>query len=81
VKGVEVPLRTYLVDRVKPRAFRVPTRGIEGMQTRMVGRAAELEVLCASFDEAVFHRRAQSSTWSAKRVSARAGCSPNSRMR
>jgi class 3 adenylate cyclase len=58
VKGVEVPLRTYLVDRVKPRAFRVPTRGIEGMQTRMVGRAAELEVLCASFDEAVFHRRA-----------------------
>jgi len=58
VKGVETPLRTYLVDRVKPRAFRVPTRGIEGIQTRMVGREAELEVLCASFDEAVFQRRA-----------------------
>jgi class 3 adenylate cyclase/tetratricopeptide (TPR) repeat protein len=58
VKGVETPLRTYLVDRVKPRAFRVPTRGIEGMQTRMVGREAELELLCTSFDDAVFERRA-----------------------
>ncbi len=58
VKGVETALRTYLVDRAKPRAFRVPTRGIEGMQTRMVGRAAELEVLCAAFDEVIFQRRA-----------------------
>jgi class 3 adenylate cyclase/tetratricopeptide (TPR) repeat protein len=58
VKGVEEPLRTYLVDRVKPRAFRVPTRGIEGVHTPMVGREAELEVLCAAFDEAVYQRRA-----------------------
>jgi class 3 adenylate cyclase len=58
VKGVEEPLRTYLVDRVKPRAFRVPTRGIEGVHTPMVGREAELKVLCAAFDEAVYQRRA-----------------------
>ena len=45
VKGVEQPLRSYLVERAKPRAFRVPTRGIEGVHTRMVGRDAELGLL------------------------------------
>src|SRR4030095_12261080 len=31
VKGVDAPLRSYLVVRVRPRAFRVATRGIEGV--------------------------------------------------
>ena len=39
VKGVDTPLRTYLVLRARPRAFRVATRGIEGVETRMIGRA------------------------------------------
>ena len=42
VKGVEQPLRSYLVERARPHAFRNPTRGIEGVATRMVGRDAEL---------------------------------------
>ena len=58
VKGVEQPLRSYLVDRVKPRAFRVPNRGVEGVYTEMVGREAELEVLQAAFRAAVTARRA-----------------------
>ena len=42
VKGVQAPIVTYLVTGVRPRAFRQVTRGIEGVQTRMVGRDAEL---------------------------------------
>jgi class 3 adenylate cyclase len=49
VKGVDAPLRTYLVTRARPRAFRVATRGIEGVETRMIGRAAELEALQEAF--------------------------------
>ena len=33
VKGQDEPLRTYLVDRASPRAFRVPMRGVEGAET------------------------------------------------
>jgi len=49
VKGVDAPLRSYLVVRARPRAFRVATRGIEGVETRMIGRAAELQVLQGAF--------------------------------
>ena len=49
VKGVDEPIRTYLVLRSKPRAFRVATRGIEGIETQMVGRATELETLQIAF--------------------------------
>ncbi len=49
VKGLDEPLVTYLVQRAKPRAFRVATRGIEGVETRMIGRDAELEQLQDAF--------------------------------
>jgi class 3 adenylate cyclase len=49
VKGLAAPVVTYLVQRVKPRAFRVATRGIEGVETRMVGRDAELAELQDAF--------------------------------
>ena len=78
VKGVEQPLRSYLVDAARPRAFRAPTRGIEGVQTRMVGRDAELDVLRAAFDAAVACAAHARSPSSAKPASARAGCWPNS---
>jgi class 3 adenylate cyclase/tetratricopeptide (TPR) repeat protein len=50
VKGSEEPQQTYLVHSAKPRAFRVVTRGIEGVESRMVAREAELEAL-----QDVFH--------------------------
>ena len=56
VKGVEQPLRSWLVERAKPRAFRAPTRGIEGIATRMVGRDAELATLGEAFATAAFER-------------------------
>ena len=42
VKGIAEPLVTYLVERARPRAFRVESRGIEGVPTLTVGREAEL---------------------------------------
>jgi class 3 adenylate cyclase/tetratricopeptide (TPR) repeat protein len=42
VKGKVEPIKTYVVERAKPRAFRAGTRGVEGVETTMVGRAAEL---------------------------------------
>lgn len=49
VKGVGAPMLTYLVRRRKPRAFRASTRGVEGIETPMVGREAEMEQLQAAF--------------------------------
>ena len=49
VKGVDEPITTYVVLSAKPRAFRVATRGIEGVETRMIGRDAELEQLQDAF--------------------------------
>ena len=45
VKGVAAPMVTYLVQRCKPRAFRVVSRGVEGVETHMIGRDGELEQL------------------------------------
>ncbi len=47
----------YLVQAAKQRAFRVATRGIEGIETRMVGRETELGVLQEAFAAIVAERR------------------------
>jgi class 3 adenylate cyclase/tetratricopeptide (TPR) repeat protein len=52
VKGKAQPVRTYVVQRAKPRAFRMATRGVEGIETRMVGRDAELLTLQNTFRDA-----------------------------
>ena len=49
VKGIDKPAQSYLVTAAKPRSFRVVTRGIEGVATRMIGRDAELEALQDAF--------------------------------
>ncbi len=53
VKGKSELVQTYIVQQAKPRAFRVGTRGVEGIKTRMVGREAELLVLKSAFADAV----------------------------
>jgi len=45
VKGKAEPVQVYVVQRAKPRAFRLATRGVEGIETRMVGREGELKRL------------------------------------
>ena len=59
VKGRDEPVHTYLVQQAKPRAFRKPVRGVEGIETRMVGREAELKHLQEAFHTAVEDRELQ----------------------
>jgi class 3 adenylate cyclase/predicted ATPase len=55
VKGRPEPLQTYLVRRAKPRPFRAVARGVAGVQTRTVGRDAELQRLQEAYLEARDH--------------------------
>jgi serine/threonine protein kinase/tetratricopeptide (TPR) repeat protein len=51
--GRAEPVQFYGVRRAKQRAFRVHTRGVEGVETRMVGRKSELRRLTDTL-ESVF---------------------------
>jgi len=53
VKGKSEPVKVYVVRAVKPRSFRVPTRGVEGIETRTIGREAELTKMQSMFDAVV----------------------------
>ena len=57
VKGVDEPIQSYLVRHAKPRSFRLGSRGIEGVATRMIGRDAELEALQDAFKRLFVERR------------------------
>ena len=57
VKGVDAPMLTYLVLRRKPRAFHVNSHGVEGVETAMVGRDAEMEQLQAAFKRLYSQRK------------------------
>jgi len=52
IKGITGPARSYLVKRAKPRAFRMANRGLEGIDSRMVGREAELSRVAEAFQTA-----------------------------
>jgi serine/threonine protein kinase/tetratricopeptide (TPR) repeat protein len=52
VRGLKEPLQTYLVLDAKPRALRVVTRGVEGVETRMIGREVELKHLQDAWESA-----------------------------
>ncbi len=49
VKGKSEPVQTYLVEALKPRAFHIEVRGVEGVETALVGRQAELDALKEAF--------------------------------
>src|SRR5687767_10314836 len=57
VKGKSEPLQTYVVQRVRPRAFRIGRRGVEGVTTRMVGREAEFQIMQSAFKQTISDRR------------------------
>lgn len=59
VKGKAAPVQTYLVLRAKPRSFRMATRGVEGVETRMVGRDREIAQLQAAYRAAIDGRTTQ----------------------
>ena len=51
--------RLYLVNAIKARRFRMQSRGVEGVETRMVGRERELALLQGAFEAAVAEPRTQ----------------------
>ncbi|HMD80089.1 MAG TPA: adenylate/guanylate cyclase domain-containing protein, partial [Anaerolineales bacterium] len=57
VKGKREPLQTYIVQRVRPRAFRIGRRGVEGVTTRMVGRQPEFQIIQTALEQSVINRR------------------------
>lgn len=48
-KGFPEPVAVYRVLRRKPRSFRTRRRGVEGIETRMIGRELELDALRSLF--------------------------------
>ena len=44
-------MQTYVVRSVKPRAFRIGARGVEGVETRTVGREGEMARLQAAYED------------------------------
>ena len=62
VRGQAASARAYVVERAKPRAFRLRTRGVEGVETRMVGRQAELARLRDALQTVVEDRELQAVT-------------------
>ncbi len=53
LKGIGEAVQTYVVQRVRPRAFRPAMRGVEGVKTQMVGRDAEMLTLQKAYSDAV----------------------------
>ena len=56
VKGKSEPIQVYTVNGLKPRSFRDTTRGLEGVETRTIGRADELKQMQAAFERATSQR-------------------------
>src|SRR5258706_6385544 len=52
VKGKSEPIQVYTVDGVRPRSFRDTTRGVEGIETRTIGREDELKQMQSAFESA-----------------------------
>jgi class 3 adenylate cyclase len=59
VKGKSEPVQAYTVLQAKPHAFHMATRGVEGIETRMVGRQAELACLQKAFQTVIETGQAQ----------------------
>src|SRR5258706_37803 len=52
VKGKSEPIQVYTVNGVRPRSFRDTTRGVEGIETRTIGREDELKQMQSAFESA-----------------------------
>jgi class 3 adenylate cyclase len=77
VKGIEQPMRSYLVASALPRTQAHGPRGVEGVQTRLVVRP-NCRCCTTVWPKPWPDTGRAPSPWSAMRASARAACSPNS---
>jgi class 3 adenylate cyclase/tetratricopeptide (TPR) repeat protein len=62
ISGYERPLSVYRVLRPRPYAFRPHTRGVEGIETRMIGRESELGVLQDALRDMLFDGKSRAVT-------------------
>ena len=62
VKGIDAPVRSYIVRSVRPLAQRGSVRGLEGVQTRLVGRDRELSILRAAYARVIDGQHLQAVT-------------------
>ncbi len=53
IKGKSESIQAYVILEAKSRPFRLETRGVEGIETRMVGREAEFQLLSDALDQMV----------------------------
>jgi len=53
VRGKQESLRVYIVSRAKAHSFRLRRRGVEGVETRMIGRWREFKLLKDKFKSAI----------------------------
>jgi class 3 adenylate cyclase/tetratricopeptide (TPR) repeat protein len=57
VKGQSKPIQVYTVSGIKPREFRIAARGVEGIETRMIGREQELARMQTTLEQAASRRQ------------------------
>ncbi|HLL18472.1 MAG TPA: adenylate/guanylate cyclase domain-containing protein, partial [Rubrivivax sp.] len=62
VKGHEAPIATWLVKAAKPRGFRLPSRGIAGVETPLIGRQHELQCFEAALQAVLSDRQPRTLT-------------------
>ncbi|MDP3225200.1 MAG: adenylate/guanylate cyclase domain-containing protein, partial [Rubrivivax sp.] len=62
VKGRDEPINTWLVKAVRPRALRLPARGIAGLETPLVGREHELQRFQAAVQALLLDRQPRALT-------------------
>lgn len=55
VRGKSETVQTYQILEAKPLAFHLETRGVEGVETPLVGRLAEMQVLQEAFQNIQAH--------------------------
>ena len=56
VKGIPEPLRSYVVLGIKPKTFGATSRGVDGIETPLIGREVELAKLIDTFEAVREHR-------------------------
>ena len=57
VKGQSKPIQVYTISGIKPREFRIAARGVEGIETRTIGREEELAGMQAALEEVARQRQ------------------------
>jgi class 3 adenylate cyclase/tetratricopeptide (TPR) repeat protein len=62
IRGKAEPVPVFLVVRGNPRSFRLASRGVEGIETNMIGRQAELQMLQGTLRELFASRQMQAIT-------------------